>query len=337
MDERAHPQLPALQLDVEAINHGGTHRRQIIAEAAFLLGLVAAGFVVRLWPLTRSHFWDETVYLQDAEVICCGKTNYSELSARPPLLSLLFAGVFLLWHDMYAASVVTALLNALGPALLYLSGRILEGRVAAAIASLLLAFSPFFVTNYTGNSLLSDCPAVTLILLSFWLLVGALRKPSDLRFAGAGLALALAVLVRFASIPSVGMLSLLVLGARRRWRAAFACGVGVAAGLGPYLCWSRYRYGGFLQTFRNGWDSFAGPRESPFYFLKNFGNIFPWVTLAGLALWIGREYWERRREKGSVQDHGVDAVAGKRSGSLGVFLWVWGTALLLFFSALRHK
>src|SRR6266404_3850113 len=85
------------------------------AEAAFLTLLVAAAFLVRLWPIWQVHFWDEAVYLQNAEVICCGKTNYSELSSRPPLLSILFALAFLLWHHVYAASVLTALLNAAGP------------------------------------------------------------------------------------------------------------------------------------------------------------------------------------------------------------------------------
>ena len=51
----------------------------------------------------------------------------------------------LLWHHVYAASIATALLNALGPVLLYVSGRMIAGPIPGAIASLLLAFSPFFV------------------------------------------------------------------------------------------------------------------------------------------------------------------------------------------------
>ena len=118
------------------------------------------------------HTWDENVYLQNAELMCCGKNNYNEIDSRPPLLSLLFAGVFLLWHSDYAAYVVTALLNALGPVVLYLAGRMIVGRAAAAIAALLLAFTPFFVSVFppvssgfvsfpTGHSLLTDSPALT--------------------------------------------------------------------------------------------------------------------------------------------------------------------------------
>src|ERR1017187_9048160 len=120
---------------------GGSHRRQVILESTFVVLLVAAAFVLRLWGLSKMHFWDEASYLQNAEVICCGKTNFSELDFRAPLLSLIFAAVFLLWHNIYAADIVTALLNALGPALLYVSGRMVVGRMPAAIGSLLLAVS----------------------------------------------------------------------------------------------------------------------------------------------------------------------------------------------------
>jgi 4-amino-4-deoxy-L-arabinose transferase-like glycosyltransferase len=326
----------ALQFDLTATHHLGSRRRQIILEAAFLLLLVAAAFLVRVWAISEVHFWDETVYLQNAEVICCGKANYSELGSRPPLLSLIFAAVFLLWHHVYAACIVTALLNALGPALLYVSGRMIAGRTAAAIASLLLAFSPFFVgvfpagfvSDNTGNSLLSDSPALTLILLAFWLFLRALRKQTGLRFACAGFVLALAVLMRFASLSSAGVLALLVLAADRWCVAALACGAGSAVGIGPYLCWSRFRYGGFLTTLSDGWGHFDGPAESPLFYLKNFGAIFSWITLAGLALWIGRWAWENWTQKKRDE---------KGSRRLEAFLWLWAATLLLFFSALHHK
>src|SRR5215471_8829414 len=322
----------ARQLDPAATHYRGSDRRRVILESTFVVLLIAAAFVLRLWPLSTAHFWDETVYLQNAEVICCGKANYSELDGRPPLLSLIFAAVFLLWHHVYATSIATALLNALGPAFLYVSGRMIAGRIPAAIASLLLAFSPFFVgvfpagftSDDTGNSLLSDSPALTLILLSFWLLLRALSKQTDLRFACAGFILALVVLMRFASLSSVGVVSLLVLAADRWWRAALASATGFFAGIGPYLCWSRLRYGGFFRTFRNGWERFQGPGESPLFYLKSFGNIFAWITFAGLALWISRWAWENWKQKrGYHQVSLVGRTGGRRSRGLEAFLWLW--------------
>lgn len=91
------------------------------------------------------------VYLQDAKVICCGKTNYSELDFRPPLLSLLFAGTFLIKDHIFAVCIVTATLNALGPVLLFLSGRRIVGALPSALASLLLAFGPFFVGAFPAG------------------------------------------------------------------------------------------------------------------------------------------------------------------------------------------
>lgn len=325
-------------------SHGpDSRRRQAVLWTIFVLLLVAAAFLARLWGLSKMHFWDETVYLQNAEVICCGKTNYSELGSRPPLLSLFFAFFFHFWNHIYAACIATALLNALGPALLFVCGRRIAGAVPVAIASLLLAFTPFFVgvipsglvSDNTGNSLLTDCPALTLILLSLWLLLRALDKQTGLRFASAGLVMALTVLMRFASLSSVGMLSLLVLTANRRWRAAAACGMGFALGMAPYLCWSRFAYGGFLTTFREGWVNFEGPEESPFFYLKNFANIFTWITLAGLALWIGNWVWERWKLKRG--DGPAESAAGENQRRFEWFLWLWAAALLVFFSIMRHK
>ncbi|MGH9544797.1 MAG: ArnT family glycosyltransferase [Terriglobales bacterium] len=295
------------------------------------------------------HFWDENVYLQNAELICCGKNNYNEIDSRPPLLSILFAGAFLLWHSDYAAWIVAALMNALGPVFLYLGGRKIAGTIPAVIAALLLAFTPFyagvlrdpsgeFVVDFSGHSLLSDCPALTLILLSFWLLLRALQKQTDLRFGLAGFCLGMSVLMRFGSLSSVGVLSLLVLAAHRPGRAALACTAGFAAALGPYLGWARFRYGGFLATFHRGWHNFNGPAESPFYYLAHSLAILSWATLIGLALWVVRLTWGMWTEKKEgPQFFSREPFLGQDSRRWEGFLCLWALALLLFFSALSHK
>jgi 4-amino-4-deoxy-L-arabinose transferase-like glycosyltransferase len=325
------------------------HRRRVILEYAFVVLLVAAAFVVRVWGLSKMHFWDENVYLQNAELICCGKNNYNELDSRPPLLSVLFAGAFLIWHSDYAAWIVSTLMNALGPAFLYLGGRKIAGTIPAVIASLLLAFTPFyagvlrdpsgqFAFDFSGHSLLSDSPALTLILLSFWLLVRALRRQTDLRFALAGFGLGLAVLMRFGSLSSAGVLALLVLAAHRPVRAALACSAGFAAALGPYLGWSRFHYGGFLSTFYSGWHNVGGPAESPFYYVAHAVALLSWVTLLGLALWAVHatgEMW--RQQKEGPQFTSRRTFLGQDSRRWEGFLCLWAVALLLFFSALHHK
>lgn len=314
-------------------------------EFFLLFLLVAAAFLVRIWGISKTHFWDEMVYLQNAQVICCGKINYSELDYRPPLLSLIYAGVFLLWHHIYAACIVTAFLNALGPVFLYLSGRLLMGRLPAAIAALLLAFSPFFVgifpygfaSDDTGNSLLTDSPALTLVLLAFWLLLRALDRQSIPRFAWAGLALALSILMRFGSLPSVGMLFLLPLAAKRRWKALMACGAGLLVGLAPYLLWSRLRFGAFFFTLHAGWTHVEGPEESIFFYLRNSAAIFTPVSILGFVVialsWLWRPFGalpSRPRLPATFPSNHSPLV-------LQAFLWLWLLTDFVFFSAMPHK
>lgn len=321
-----------------------SRNRHLILEWTLVILVVLGAFTLRGWGLSKIHFWDEAVYLQNAEVICCDKVNYSELDSRPPLLSLLFAALFLVWHHIYAAVIATALLNALGPALLYVSGRMIVGRFPAAIASLLLAFSPFFVgvfpngfdSDNTGNSLLSDSPALTLILLGFWLLLKALRRQSDLRFACVGFVFALTVLMRFASLSTIAVLSILIFAADRWWRAALACAVGFLAGIMPYLCWSRLRYGGFFETLRRGWTYYQGERQSPLFYAQNFGTVFCWITLAGLVLWVGR-WILRRRIPFGTSVISVDEELSKLPQWLASFLWVWTAAVIGTFFALPHQ
>jgi 4-amino-4-deoxy-L-arabinose transferase-like glycosyltransferase len=320
-------------------------RRRVNWEIVFVVVVTAAAFVLRIWGISKLHFWDENVYLQNAEVICCGKTNYTELDCRPPLLSLIFAAVFLVWNSTYAACIVTAVINSLGVVLIYLCGRMVASRAAAAIAALLFAFCPFFVSVFrlgfvsddTGTSLLADSPAVALILLAFWLLLRALRAPSDLRFAWAGFALGLAVLMRFGSLSSVAILSLLVFAAARWGRAVVAGAVGFAVAIAPYLIWSRVRYGGFLATFIGGWNIFDGEAESPFYYLKNFANIFSWITVAGLVLWVVRWIGVWRVGGNDAQVPPAKDLLLRYRGRLEAFLWIWAIAALVFFSGLAHK
>ncbi len=314
-------------------------------ESFLLFLLVAFAFLVRIWGISKVHFWDEMVYLQNAQVICCGKINYSELGFRPPLISLIFAGVFLVWHHIYAACIVVAFLNALGPVLIYLAGRLSVGRLPAAIAALLLAFSPFFVgvfpigfdSDDTGNSLLTDSPALTLVLLAFWLLLRALNRESTSRFAWAGLALALSILMRFGTLPSVGILFLLPLTAKGRWKALMACGAGLLVGMGPYLLWSRLRFGAFFFTLHAGWTQVEGPTESFFFYLRNSPIIvtavalFGFVVVASSSVWrpFGTFPWRPRLSAASPLN--LSPLVSQ------TFLWLWVSMEFVFFSAMPHK
>jgi hypothetical protein len=310
-----------------------------------LLLLFAGAFFVRVWGLSYVHYWDEMVYLQDAKVLCCGKTNYSELNSRPPLLALLFAGTFLVRDHIFAACIVTAALNALGPVLLFLSGRRVVGAMPSALASLLLAFGPFFVgvfpagfdSDDTGNSLLTDSPALTLVLLGLWLMLRALEMKRLSRFTLAGFVLSLTILMRFGSIPSVGLLCLLPMTAKERWRALVATAAGFMVGLGPYLLWSRMTYGGYFETLREGWKNVEGP-EPPFtFYLANSHTIFTWIGVVGLLLAAGvglaTLFKSLRGEPIRAADFTISATPEVLQG----FLWLWLLVDFVFFSRMPHK
>jgi 4-amino-4-deoxy-L-arabinose transferase-like glycosyltransferase len=284
------------------------------------------------------HFWDETVYLQNAEVICCGKHNYSELSSRPPLLSLLYAGSFLLWHHDYIASLLVAGLNALGPLFLFWAGKRLAGRTAGGLSALLLAFSPFFAK--TGNSLLTDNPALTLILISFCLLLKGLATDKQPWFALAGFLTALAGLMRFTSLITVFVFPLYLVWPRKRWESAGLFALGVALGFGPYLLWSRFKYGSLLFTLQEARRNVGGSIEPWSFYIHNFGTIFPWLSLAGVGLWVVAWllYGSDTPTRGAAQSapsQGSGEIVPRAASDLTLVWWV--LIVLTYFSALPHK
>jgi hypothetical protein len=314
-------------------------------EVFLLFLLCAAAFIVRLWGMSRFHFWDEMVYLQNAQVICCGKVNYSELDFRPPLISVIYAGVFPVWRSVFAASIAAALLNALGPVFLYLAGRRLASGLPSAIAALLLAFSPFFigifpdgfVSDDTGNSLLTDSPALTLALLAFWLLLRALDRESVARFFLAGIALAATMLMRFGSLPSVCILLLLPIAAKQRWKALTACGAGFLVGMAPYLLWSRLQFGGFLYTLRAGSTGVVDEGEPFSYYIVNSPVIFTPAAVLGLVIKAASSLWRLIRAIPSRLRILPALFSGPSPLVFEAFLWLWLVADFAFFSTMPHK
>ncbi len=319
------------------------------AESTFLLLLVACSFLLRIWGISHLHVWDENVYLLNAEKILTGAAPYDEMSSRPPLLPLLFAGAFTLWHSDYAAWIVAVGLNALGPLFLYLGGRPFAGRLPATLAALMLGASPFMANAFlpgdpnfqgdnTGHSLLTDCPALTLILLAFWLMVRALLSPTVFRFFVAGLALSSAALMRFGSFYSICIIGLLAFAAPRIARALAASVAGFAVGMTPYLCWSRWRYGGFFYTIQDGWRNFGGPEESALFYVQRMGFIFSWFAVIGLLLWVVSAF--SALCAGQIRaDPTIDSCASfplsfnKRQ----LYLLSWTLVLFVIFSTLQHK
>ena len=207
-----------------------------IALAAILL----AAFALRVLPLTYSHFWDEAVFLQHAKVMLDGRSNYDEFIHRPPVLSALYATGFLIWDAIYVANIVQGAVTSLAIVFAYLYVRRLFGVTAALFAAALFAFLPYLVD--TSHDLLTDGPALSLLLGAMWLY----DKPG-FRFAVlAGVAYSLAIQTRYTSIFLVFYFVLDTVVAPRKARRLMVLGLAAAATLAPYLVWNQIALGWFL-------------------------------------------------------------------------------------------
>jgi 4-amino-4-deoxy-L-arabinose transferase-like glycosyltransferase len=307
-----------------------TRARSAAGPLLALILILVLGFLIRAFPLTYSHFWDETVFLQNAMVIAEGRTNYDEFNYRPPLLSLLYAAGFSFWNHIYVANLVQGVLTSMVILFGFLFTRRAFGERPAFFAALLFAFTPYLVGS--SHSLLTGMPAVALMLCA----MASFQRPG-LRWAVlAGLAFALAVQMRFTSLFLLGYFILYVVFTPKRLRDLGALVVAAALTMVPYLAWVQLRYGDFLQPFTHARDivtKWNAPVPASFYLAALVEIYTPLIALglvvaAGLvvartiASWrSGVRLWTRL--EGALRHQWV--------------LFGWGAAFLLYMLSIPHK
>lgn len=184
---------------------------------------------------------------------------------------------------------------------------------------------------------MTDSPALTLVLLGLLLMLRALEIPRLSRFTLAGFGLSMAILMRFGSIPSAGLLCLLPMIAKKRWRALAAAAAGLMAGLGPYLLWSRMTYGGYFATIREGWKNVEGPEPLFTFYLANSPTIFTWIGVAGLLLAAGAGLVAFFKSPCGEPFRAADFTLTATPEVLEGFLWLWLLVDFVFFSRMPHK
>jgi len=282
--------------------------------------ILALAALVRAVPLTYSHFWDETVFLQHAGVILDGRTNYQEFFHRPPLLSVLYALGFALWDDIYVANIVQAVVTTLAVLFAFLYVRGAFGVASGIAAAFLFAFTPYLVE--TSHELLTDMPAVALMLAAMWLF----DKPGP-RFAIlAGAAYALAVQTRFTSLFLIVYFALDASLSREKLRQLAILVVAAGVTIAPYLVWVRWNYGSFLFPFvlaRRIVTEWTAPVASGFYFdavLEMFPPSLRLFFALGLLLFVMR--WP--------------AALGSQTKRQLVLL-MWGLAFFAYMLTIGHK
>lgn len=254
------------------------NRNQII----ILIAILLFAFLLRLIPIRTSHWWDETVYLQHAEIMFSGRTNYNEFHFRPPLLSILFFLVFQIKHSIFSASILTASLGTLASLFGFLIGRKLYGIRTGIIAGLILAFSPFLIIN--SNYLLTDMPVVTFMGISFYL---ALFKEKKLFLFLSGAFFSLAVLMKFtAALLAIIFLPYFLIK-KYRIKQILLFALGSAIIIFPYFIGCQIKFGNFLTPFTTGRGLVDDKNEHTYFYLFNTIKVFTILIPIGLVLWLG--------------------------------------------------
>jgi 4-amino-4-deoxy-L-arabinose transferase-like glycosyltransferase len=279
-----------------------------------LLGLLLVSALwLRVFPLTLSHYWDETVYLQNAKVISEGRDNYSELDYRPPLISVFYALGFRIWDHVYVANIVQGLLTALGVLLIYLLTLKISDERAALLAAGFLAFSPKLVEF--SHHLLTGMPALS---LSLWALLCLTRRtPPSLFLAGA--LCSLAVLMRYSSLFLAIYLIIYGLFFRAKLREILWVVAGGLLTLLPYLVWAQVVYGSFLSPFTRARRIIMeySPYTPPSVFVHGLVEIFPALALAGFGFAVVRLAFRRERSQ--------------------ICLLAWGVLFFAYSMTITHK
>jgi len=243
------------------------------------IGIFALGLFLRIVPLTFSHVWDETVYLQNAKVILDGRTNYSELDYRPPMLSIFYAVGFSLWDNVYVANIVQGLVSSLIIVFGFLFSRTVFGTSVAVVTALFFAFMPYLVS--LSHELMADCPAIMLMMGAIFLFTR--RNPHSLLFSG--VFFSLAVLTRWSSMFLILYFFLYTLAFRTRISEIIAFAIGSSLTILPYLIWAHLHTGFFLYPIMHArriimeWSLYV----EPLIFFQAIVEIFPVVMFVGLG------------------------------------------------------
>jgi 4-amino-4-deoxy-L-arabinose transferase-like glycosyltransferase len=253
----------------------------------FLCCILLLAFLLRIYPLEAYHGWDESTYLEHAEQLFSGKSNYSEMGFRPPLLPILIAGGFFLWHSAWIAVIISGLLATSLAFAVYLIAKKLHSVEAGLFASFIAALHPLFV--YHGHLILTDALVASLAGFALYF---ALDDHAGKTFV-AGIFAALASLMKFTGLGIVAILSLLL-----AWRSiknkfrltplvSFACGF--ALFFAPYLFWAQQKYGNALIVFEKAQAIVNYVQGGPLFYLHP--ELFFAPLLAGIILSI--IYWRK--------------------------------------------
>ena len=282
-----------------------------------LLFLVA--FLIRLAPMRVSHIWDETVYLQHSEIFFSGRDNFSELSFRPPFLSILFYFGYFIWHSPFMAHIIVALFSSLSLIFIYLICRDLYDEETGLFSAILIALSPFLI--YSSHYLLTGVVSLAFMTISTYFF---LKCDSSNRYCIlAGFFLAIAFLTRFTSVFLALLFIILALSMKIDFKSLVKTGVASLVFVSPYLIWAKIKLGSFLSPFILARSLVASPLDPKFFYLKNMPVLLGLFALIGIGLYVAKILVSlKRKEKTNLYD---------------LAFIIWGVLFVVYMSTTPHK
>lgn len=304
----------------------------------FLSIILILSFLLSLWPLQTSHWWDEAVYLQHSEVIFSHRNNYDEFNLRPPLLSLLIALGYFFKHHVFTSSVIVSLLGTIGVLFIFLLGKELYNVEIGLLSALFLGFSPYMVT--ASHWIMTDIPSLTFITISFYLLVLASKKNNIFLYSLSGVFFGISILTRFTSLILLFIIAIYVIINKIEWKKIvfFCCGLIVS--LLPYLIWAQITYGFFLIPFINAQKAVSDNVGNVLFYIINFLKVYPFIIVLGLFIYIGYLFLLvnttiKKGAKSIIIKFKI--VMNNNINKLDIVLCLWIFIFLIYISIIHHR
>ncbi len=245
-------------------------------KAAVLLAIALAAFAISMFPVRKSHWWDETVYLQHAEILFSGRDNYNEFWLRPPLFPILISLFYVLWHNEAMAHAVVAATFSLLAFSTYMMGRRLGGEGSGILAYSLFLTSP--VVLDASGWVMTDIPMLLPFSLSIYFILD--REGTGL----SGIFLGIASLTRFSSLFLAPVMAIYSAMHGIRVMARFVSCLFIT--LLPFLLWSASEFRSPFAVFASARNAVAYPVDSVAVYAYGITELLSIPIVFGLLLFV---------------------------------------------------
>lgn len=302
--------------------------------AIALLFIIA--FIIRIWPITVVHYWDETVYLQNAQVMFGLKADtYNELDYRPPLLSAIYGSGFLIWNNQMTASIIAALFGAAGVIALYFLGKLVYDKKTGIIAAILLCIAPMLAFN--SWTLLPDTPSLTLLTIAAIFFVLYAKKEKQSFGFLCGVFISLTILMRFSAILYLAALAVLAVAFGKMYKqkkllllqkiTSKPLWAGIIVTILPYLIAAQILFGSFTHPFLASILAVTDVNEPPIFYLLQIPELFSFLVITGTAAFIAIALFKK------LKNHKTTTYCNWKD----LFLILWLVLLLIILMWSTHK